>query len=208
MAQFKNADTDSNGYLDEKEATASRFFQATFKVMDRDGDGMLYEKEIKAYTAAIKDLQASAKGATCVLSASDQGRGLFDLFDSRRDSKLSVREIREAVKLIAKLDRDDDGKLGLVEVPKQYQMSFDQGGGSGNGIFFTAAFPGGRQPAERVPELTEGPMWFRKWDRNRDGDVSRREFNGTDAEFRKIDLDGDGLINKEEAEKFDATMRK
>jgi Ca2+-binding EF-hand superfamily protein len=36
-------------------------------------------------------------------------------------------------------------------------------------------------------------------DRNRDGDVSRKEFIGTDEEFRKLDLDGDGLISLEEA---------
>ena len=37
-------------------------------------------------------------------------------------------------------------------------------------------------------------------DRNGDGDVSRREFLGTDEEFRRLDRDGDGLISAEEAE--------
>jgi hypothetical protein len=45
-------------------------------------------------------------------------------------------------------------------------------------------------------------------DRNRDGDVSRREFLGSDEEFRRIDSDGDGLISVEEAERFDAECRK
>jgi hypothetical protein len=45
-------------------------------------------------------------------------------------------------------------------------------------------------------------------DRNRDGDVSRKEFIGTDEDFRKIDTDGDGLISLEEALKADALMRK
>jgi hypothetical protein len=45
-------------------------------------------------------------------------------------------------------------------------------------------------------------------DRNGDGDVSRREFLGTDEEFKRIDTDGDGLISVEEAEKYDALMRK
>jgi len=44
-------------------------------------------------------------------------------------------------------------------------------------------------------------------DRNRDGDVSRREFLGTDEEFRRIDTDGDGLISVEEAEAYDKKMR-
>ena len=59
-----------------------------------------------------------------------------------------------------------------------------------------------------MPPQTAGPMWFRKMDRNRDGDVSRREFLGSDELFKKIDLDGDGLISVEEAEKADALFRK
>jgi hypothetical protein len=44
-------------------------------------------------------------------------------------------------------------------------------------------------------------------DRNRDGDVSRKEWLGTDEEFRKIDTDGDGLISHEEAERYDKLRR-
>jgi hypothetical protein len=60
----------------------------------------------------------------------------------------------------------------------------------------------------RPPERTAGPRWFRKMDRNRDGDVSRREFLGTDEEFRGFDTDGDGLISVKEAERADKLLRK
>ena len=51
------------------------------------------------------------------------------------------------------------------------------------------------------PELRlRGPLWFRKMDRNADGDVSEREFLGTIEQFRKLDRDGDGLLSPEEAE--------
>src|SRR5207302_1142297 len=61
----------------------------------------------------------------------------------------------------------------------------------------------GQQP----PQPPRGPAWFVKMDRNGDGDVSRREFIGTDEQFKAIDTDGDGLISVEEAEAYDKKMR-
>ena len=55
---------------------------------------------------------------------------------------------------------------------------------------------------------TRGPIWFRKMDRNGDGDVSLREFLGTREDFRAIDGDGDGMISLDEAERYDATARR
>ncbi len=53
-----------------------------------------------------------------------------------------------------------------------------------------------------------GPLWFRKMDRNGDGDVSATEFLGTREQFRRIDTDGDGLIDATEAERADKGSRK
>jgi hypothetical protein len=49
-----------------------------------------------------------------------------------------------------------------------------------------------------------GPAWFLKMDRNRDGDVSPREFIFSKEKFRKLDADGDGLLSADEAVKGDA----
>jgi Ca2+-binding EF-hand superfamily protein len=54
-------------------------------------------------------------------------------------------------------------------------------------------------PGTRTPAA--GPSWFRKMDRNKDGDVSRREFLGPRAAFEKLDRDHDGLIDAAEAGK-------
>jgi Ca2+-binding EF-hand superfamily protein len=209
IQQFKAADKDGNGYLDRNEARASPFFAAAFDQMDRDGDGMLYLKEVLAYYDAMKGLSDAARGSITAMSVSDHGQGLFDLLDTDRDGRLSVRELRQLPKLIDKLDRDGDGKLSRHEIPRSYKATFEQGaGGNPAGQFRVVRF------ANRVPwdvpaqPRTAGPLWFQKMDRNRDGDVSRREFLGTDEQFRLIDTDGDGLISVEEALAFDRARRK
>jgi hypothetical protein len=45
-------------------------------------------------------------------------------------------------------------------------------------------------------------------DRNQDGDVSPREFIGSDEDFHKLDADGDGLISVTEALQFEKQSRK
>jgi Ca2+-binding EF-hand superfamily protein len=50
-----------------------------------------------------------------------------------------------------------------------------------------------------VDPITSGPRWFRRMDRNRDGDVSAREFLGPKAQFNRLDRDKDGLIDAVEA---------
>jgi hypothetical protein len=46
---------------------------------------------------------------------------------------------------------------------------------------------------------SSGPVWFRKMDRNRDGDVTPREFLGSLDRFNELDADSDGLLSGEEA---------
>src|SRR5262249_19019872 len=123
LAQFKQADRDNNGYLDEKEANASRVFRGLFKTMDRDGDGKLYEKEVIAYLDQANRLQARAMTSCVSLGLSDQSRGLFDLLDTNRDGRLSVREMRQASKLLAQLDHSGKGYLTRDDIPRTYQLA-------------------------------------------------------------------------------------
>ena len=62
--------------------------------------------------------------------------------------------------------------------------------------------PQDRNAGLRTVPPSAGPLWFRKMDRNGDGDISRREFPGTDAVFQQLDSDGDGLISAAEAERL------
>jgi Ca2+-binding EF-hand superfamily protein len=208
-AQFKALDKDNNGYLDMMEVKGNPLFASLFKVMDRDGDGKLYEKEMRAYLDELQDLQGRALAGCVSLTIADQGRGLFDLLDTNKDGRLSVREMRDAFKLIAQLDQDGDNCISRGEIPRAYTLTARQGPSS------PASLPSNMVQVDlnmMAPQVTRaparGPLWFQKMDRNHDGDVSRREFLGTDEEFARIDTDGDGLISVEEAEEADARLRK
>jgi Ca2+-binding EF-hand superfamily protein len=199
---FKSADKDNNGYLDEKEAKNGPIFGGIFKQMDRDGDGKVSEKEMLAYFDDMMRLEERARESCVTLVLRDQSRGLFDMLDSNRDGKLGVREINQTPKLLARLDRQGKGYIRWEDVPPSYQLTLRRG----------SARPGGSNQEELIVERyfgdykeeiasQRGPAWFRKMDRNRDRDVSHKEFLFSDELFRKIDTDRDGLISLEEAEK-------
>jgi Ca2+-binding EF-hand superfamily protein len=180
--RFAEADADRDGTLDRAEAERSSFapLRDLFDAADRDGDGRVSAAEWSAYL----DLQARLAEGQVVLTVLDHGRGLFELLDTDRDGVLSVREQRSAWKRLETAGCVRDGALERSRLPRQLRCVVSRGRPSG-----------GRTPPAR------GPAWFRALDRNGDGDVSRREWLGTEEEFRRLDADGDGLISPEEAER-------
>jgi Ca2+-binding EF-hand superfamily protein len=206
VQQFKEAvtATGKKDFLERKglEQTQYQYFASFFALADRNGDNKLTEKELTDFL----DLQAEGAASVVTLTVHDLGRGLFELIDAApRDGRLGLREMRMAWSRLAHLDRDGDGCIARTEIPRQFQVAVRQSGLNYPYQGFVVEV-GYRTPAQ-PPAPTRGPAWFRKMDRNGDGDVSPREWLGSEEDFKKIDADGDGLISAEEAERYDALLK-
>jgi Ca2+-binding EF-hand superfamily protein len=182
--QFQ-ASANKEGFLDRKTAKGVFPFGDIFDLCDRDGDGKLYRKELEVFL----DLQAQGSGCLATLSVTDEGRNLFTLFDADGDGRLSIRELRSAWTRLEPLTaRGQD--LSRNDIPRRLRVVLEPNNGR---------FVGRAGMARNAARGGSGPVWFRKMDRNNDGDVSVREFLGTPEQFRRLDSDGDGLISPAEA---------
>jgi Ca2+-binding EF-hand superfamily protein len=191
---FRAADTDNNKYLEKSELKDHGPFVATFDLMDRDGDGKLYMAEVDDFV----DRQSQAARSQMVLSTADQGRAIFSIMDLNRDRQLGTREVRGTVARVTTWDRDRDGRVSSHEIPHHYQLTI--GRGQVTGVGMSTAASQGRMASPAAATSAAGPSWFKRMDRNKDGDISPREFLGPKPAFERLDRDRDGLIGPEEAD--------
>jgi Ca2+-binding EF-hand superfamily protein len=195
------------GFLTRNEAQAAGFFPNEFALLDQNNDGQLTERELAAYLDDVQERQARLIAATPALVLSDRGQGLFEWLDQDRDGRLSLRELREASKLLARLGREAEGEISRDDLPESYQLAVGLGQAS-LGRAGPEAFTPPEAPMLSLDWAAPGLLWFYKMDRNRDGDLSPREFLGTADDFRRLDADGDGLISPEEAKRAGELFRK
>ena len=187
------------GYLTEKDIAGPQFqaFRVLFDMIDRDADNRLTRREYDAFFA----LQSSFTKLPLSLVSTAQTPSLFQKLGANGDGRLSVREVRDAwARLIA---LEPGGKDYVTQAALQPQGALRFGRASEMSVMNQASMFA-TQPT-RV--ATKGPTWFRKFDRNADGELSRSEFPGATAEFDRLDTDKDGFITLAEAEAADRAAR-
>jgi len=189
---FKRADRDNNDYLDANElaSTDQGLGPDEFKAIDRDHNGMIFENEWLAFMA-LHDILAEHR---ITLTLSTPATDPVTQFDSNGDGRLSRSELIRALATIKSWDVNHDGRISADEIPTRFEGTFHLGTLPKQAS--RRAMSEMRPPA--APPST-APAWFQKMDRNRDGEVSLREFLGPLSVFRRLDANHDGYLDADEA---------
>lgn len=195
LRTFNELDADANGYLDRDETMSrERFGRGMFDQVDADGDGKIFGEEMKDFIRSRGEPIAT----TCEVTAYDDGSGFYSTLDANGDRRISMREMRYADKSLGQMERDSAPGIKATEPARRYRIEFVRG------VYNPFGTPD--RPANMVATDASakprpvGPIWFQRWDRNNDGDVTWREFLGPRDVFEQLDVDRDGLIDPREAE--------
>ncbi len=197
--EFELLDGDKNQYLEPKEWIASNeddpSGKTQFMQIDADGDDKITRDEFRVYhlkSLVYRDRQLE-------LNVENLGRTLFGPLDTNSDGRLSKRELAALKTRASEWDADGDHKLTEQEIPRQYRLSLRRRSVLRIGNVASEFATGGANGVTSAE--ASGPLWFRKMDRNRDGEVSAREFLGPVDLFQKIDANADAAIDAAEAAK-------
>ena len=203
--RFSVSDKDRNKYLDMAEfgefagAVMGSVGALEFATLDANNDEMVTRTELFQHL----DRDTIAAQSQLEVTVAADGRSMFQMLDTNLDRRLSIRELKTGFERLSALDRDADRRVSRIEAssPSQYTLQvglgrpqlFRNGMDANQGMMGTST-------VIRGTEMLQGPIWFRKMDRNRDGDVSRREFLGSSTQFDSLDTDKDELLSAAEAE--------
>ena len=130
------------------------------------------------------------------IGAVNDGYAMLQEIDPNADGRFSIRELRQLNERLAAFDQNSDGQIGSNETRPTFRCCIGLG-------------PTAHQPLALLREVTSqnsaaqepGPDWFTEMDKNKDSDLTRQEFPGTDEQFKELDGDRDELISVTEANK-------
>jgi Ca2+-binding EF-hand superfamily protein len=194
-------------YIIEKDLTGPnavqfQFIRTLFDAADANADGKLMRAEFDKFF----DLQESFRDAALAVTPAVQTPTLFQLLDENRDGRLGVRELRTSWERLIGLEPGNADVVTRAALQPSVSLRLTRGFDRFTLNQLQVDFQG-QNPNQPVPLPQKGPIWFRRMDRNADGDLSRSEYLGTRAEFDSIDVDRDDLISLQEAEEHDVRTR-
>jgi Ca2+-binding EF-hand superfamily protein len=193
---FAAADANADGALDIDECEQLAAW-STFR-NDFDGSG---EKLI-----ARLDKNKDGKVAATEFRPTDSE---FKSHDRNRDGKLSADEVDwvEPVGLAAlanqsvdavleRYDRDRDTALDKGEAPGPLAIGFERVDRDGDGKISREELDRALKSVQEAQLALLPPEFVARYDQNRDGKVSPKEFPGAAGTFARLDRNGDGFVSK------------
>jgi Ca2+-binding EF-hand superfamily protein len=203
--EFSRADGDRSQSLDDSEyqqlagAVLQAGVTAEFADLDADDDLQLTRTELLGYV----EREQAAVASRIEVAVEQQGKTLFSRLDIDEDRRLTRRELLTGAKQFTQLDSDQDQHISEQDLQTRYVLSFGLGRSElrrQDGMNRLLSMMATNDAILPSAAALSGPVWFQRMDRNRDGDVSAREFLGAAEIFQRLDTDQDGLLSAVEAE--------
>ncbi|MDF1747117.1 MAG: hypothetical protein P1V19_25720, partial [Gimesia sp.] len=194
QTRFRVVDGDKNGYLTEAEYMQLNLPGIEYQKVDKNKDEMLFVEELTDFL--IKDT-AEVQNQV-VMTVANDGKSLFEILDADLDRRLSPRELRNSMQRVKEYDGNRDQVLDHSELKGHFKITFELGKPE-LFVFAPRTEAMSMQQNMTIPRTSNGPRWFQRMDRNRDGDLSPREFLFDQTLFKQYDTDQDKLLSPAEA---------
>ena len=201
--EFMMQDSDRSQGLSESEfaAMTAALQQTGLNVSFADADSDADEQVTRKELFGLADREYAVVSGRLEFTVEQSGRTLFSMLDTNSDLRLTRREFLAAADALRQVDEDRNNVISDTELGIEYQLTVSLGRTELSRRTMNSMNQMESTGDALIPEASElsGPDWFRAMDRNKDGDVSIREFPGQIDVFRRLDQNADGLLNAQEA---------
>lgn len=160
-------------------------------------DGTTIRMKIDGQPIEISALQRDSSDQISIGAVQD-GYPILPAIDPNSDGRLTIRELRSIVERLQQFDQDGDHSITSSEAQSTIRVCIGLGATVDSELASIRSLTNG----DGTPTVV-GPDWFARMDRNKDNDLMRDEFPGTDEQFATLDADADELISAQEAIAFE-----